>query len=477
MTKQLRTDFNSVDEALELDDQKNDTLANMYFDKYPEQMQAFESSSILAHANESLSAMNVITMGRQLDQYSGYQNFVNENFSGLSSLGAIPKIALDVITAAVGNSILPLVSSIQPIQEEHGIVYYKQMRASQAAGGYQAGDVIRDPLKLDKLGDGTLGAQRLQVTVATGDGTTTAFAGQVASDAVRPYTIMVDVQGVGQGKDDGYGKILGFGFSGTINYKTGAIEINTVDALPADAKIQVIADIDVDRAKALPKIEAGLVTKDIRAEIWAIAADIGTFSNYAFAQRFGKSADDEVAADLANELTNTLNTRAVKTLAGMVTGAVTEWSKTPLTGTSYAEHKLTFVDQFAQAESVMHAQAGVGTAGRIIAGRTACATLRGLPEFRAAAVQPTTSIGLYGYYDGIPVIRATNLVADDSMFLLGNPDGYFNCPLAYSPFMPLIVTDTVQDSNNPFRGTKAAGVWAGMTPINNNLVVGLNITA
>lgn len=455
--------------------QRNDDQANMYFEKYPDQLEAFESNSILAKVNESLSSLDVITMGRQLDQYSGYQNFVNENFTGLSSLGAIPRVALDVITASVGNSILPLISSIQPIQEEHGIVYYKQMRASQAAGGYSKGQTIRDPLSRDTLGDGTLGANRVQVVVGTGDDTTKDFSGSLSTEKIRPNTLLINVQQVGDGRDDGNGKILGFGFSGTVDYQAGTIEIKTADALPKDAKIQVIVDLDVDRLSSLPKIEAGLITKDIRAQIWAIAADIGTFANYAFTNRFGSQAEDEVAQDLANEITNTLNTQAVMMIAKMSTGDITEWNKNPLSGTSYAEHKLTFVDQFAQAESVMHKNAGVGTAGRLVAGRTACATMRGLPEFRPATTQATTSIGLYGYYDNIPVIRATGVVEDDKIFLLGNPDGYFNSPLAYSPFMPLVVTDTIQSPDNPFRGTKAAGVWAGLTGINNNLVAEMDI--
>ncbi|AXY86103.1 putative major capsid protein [Escherichia phage vB_EcoM_IME392] len=465
MTKQNIV-LSNVDEA------SADVMANAYFDKYSEQMDAYASNSILARVNESLSPFEMIAVGQTLDQYQGYQKYVNESMSGLASMGAIPAIALDVITASVGNSILPLICSIQPIPEEHGIVYYRQIKASQTSGGYNAGDVIRDPLSRDNPGEGTLGAQRRQQVIGTGNGTETNFAATLELYPVRPNMVFVNIPGVGNGQDDGNGKILGFGFDGTINYKTGAITIAAKAAVPNTAQVAVRFDVDVDLLDNLDKIQAGLISKDIRAEIWTLAADIGTFANFAFQNRFGRSAEDEVASDLSNEITNVLNVRAIKQIAAMAIGE-TIWDQTPPAGVSYAEHKLTLVDTFARAESVLHNNAGVGSVNRIICGRSAAAVFRGMPEFTPAGQSVGTSVSLYGFYDGVPVIRATGVIEDNAAYLICNPDGYFNCPLAYSPFMPLIVTDTIQNPNNPFRGTKAAGVWAGMTQLNPNLVTKL----
>lgn len=461
-------------EFAEVNESTADSVANMYMEKYPEQMGAYESGSIISRVNESVSAFEMVAMGRQLDQFNNYQRYVNESFSGLSNLGAIPRIALDVITASVANSILPLVASTQPMAEEHGIIYYKQIRAQQQSGGYNKDDVIRDPRTRDNPGDGTLGSQRKQLSIGTGDGTKKDFAGTLPGKAVRPFTVYVNITNVGNGQDDGNGNILGFGFDGTINYATGAIAISTKTAVADGVTVDVRFDNDVDKLESLEKIQAGLQSKDIRAEIWTLAADIGTFSNFAFANRFGRSAEDETAQDLATEITNVLNTQAVKRIVGAHVGTHT-WKQTPPDGVSYAEHKLTFVDALAASESNLHFNAGIGTAARIIAGRGAAAWLRGMPEFTRAASDAATSVGLYGFYDGIPVIRATGVVEDNKMYLLGNPDGYFNCPLGYSPFMPLMVTDTIQNPNNPFRGTKAAGVWAGMTVLNGNLVTELVI--
>lgn len=464
-----------LENTVDISEARADDLANQYVDKYPDQMSAYESGSIVTRCNESLSPFEMIAVGQTLDQYNNYQRYVNESFGGLGQLGVIPQVALDVITAAQANSILPLLASTQPMPEEHGIVYYKQIQAAQNGGGYNKGDVLTSPLARNNLGDGTLGMNRRQVTIGTGDATAKSFSADLGATGIRPFTVYVNVPGVGTGQDDGNGKILGFGFEGTVDYTSGHVVVSTDAAPAAGVLITARFDVDVDKMDSLDKIQAGLISKDIRAEIWTLAADIGTFANFAFANRFGRSAEDEVAADLATAITNVMNTRAVQLIMGSAVGSST-WYKVPVSGISYAEHKLTFIDGIAAAESRMHLNAGVGTAARYLVGRNAAATLRGMPEFQKAPIDAATSIGLYGFYDGVPVIRATGIVADDDMYLIANPDGYFNSILAYAPFMPLMTTDTIQNPNNPFRGTKAAGVWAGMTSLNGNLATKLTLS-
>lgn len=459
----------TVKTLAQINEASADDQANIYGEKYAEQINVYESFSSKAKVNESISAYEIVALGQQLDQFTNYSKFV-ESQGNLGSLGAIPQVALDVITASVGASILPLLASIQPMAEEHGIVYYKAIKAMQNSGGYTAGDVIASPLSRDNVGAGTLGANRQQANLATTADATLTYTGNISAVPLRPYRLDFNVAGVGGGKDDGAGKILGFGFSGTIDYTTGAYSI-TFAANPGAGKVvQVIFDVDVDSASSIEKIQGSLITKDIRAQIWALASDVGAFANYAFSQRFGRSAIDEVAADLTNELTRVMNTNAINTLLKNIpVGATDTWNRTPGDGISYAEHKLTFIDAIASSEARLHANSGAPTANRYIAGKTAAAVLRGMPDFQIAPDAASVSVGLYGFYDGIPVIRATGVVADNELILLSNTGNYFNAPMAYAPFMPLMVTNTVQSPNNPFRQTTAAGVWAGMTALNGNL--------
>jgi hypothetical protein len=474
----FKTISNSTVKTLaQINESSIDDQANIYVEKYPDQMDIYESYSAKAKVNESISAYEMVAMGQQLDQFTNYQSFT-ESQGTLGSLGAIPQIALDVITASVGASVLPLLASIQPMAEEHGIVYYKSIKAMQADGGYNNGDIITSPLQRDNVGNGTLGANRqlVQLGSATVSGTLT-YSGTIPSVPLRPYRMTFNVTGVGAGQDDGNGNILGFGYSGTINYTSGAWSI-TFASNPGNGKlIQSIYDIDVDGTSQIDLIQGSLLTKDIRAQIWALSANVGAFANFAFSQRFGRSAIDEVAADLTNEITRTLNTAAINAILGNIpVGAYDTWNPKPAAGLSYAEQKLTFIDGIAAAEARLHFNSGASTANRYIAGKSAAAILRGMPDFQLAPDAAAVSVGLYGFYDGIPVVRATTVVPDNYLVLLSNSGNYFNAPLAYAPFMPLMVTNTVQSPSNPFKTTTAAATWAGLAALNGNLSTILDLT-
>lgn len=460
----------------EINEVSADAMANVYADKYRDLIDVYESLSIKSRIKESISPYEIVALGQQFDQFNNYVKFC-ESQGNLGSLGNIPQVALDVITAAVGGSILPLLCSIQPMAEEHGIVYYKSIKAAQTSGGYTKGDVIASPLARDNPSTGGFGGSRRKLTLDTTVNATVEYTGTMSVKPVRPYRVDISVAGVGIGKDDGAGNILGFGYSGTINYTTGEWAI-TFTANPGDGKaIEAIVDADVDALDSLDKVEGNLLTKDIRAEIWALAADVGAFANFAFSQRFGRSAVDEVAADLTNEITRVMNTNAIlRLIANLPNGSNTNWDRTPPDGVSYAEHKLTFIDAIASAESLIHSQSGANVANRYICGKVAAAVLRGMPNFEIAPDAANVSVGLYGYYDGVPVIRATGVVDDSVMLALSNSGNYFNAPLAYAPFMPLMVTNTVQSPNNPFRQTTAAGVWAGLTALNGNLTTQVTFT-
>ena len=464
------TNLSQIDEAA------IDVQAEVFADKYSDQMAVYESHSMKSRVGEAISPYEMVALGQQLDQFTNYRNFC-ESQGNLGSLGTIPQVALDVITASVGASILPLIASIQPMAEEHGIVYYKAFKAMQTGGGYSSGDVIASPLTRDNPGDGSLGGARKASNLATTT-TATSYSGNIAAIPLRPYRVDVNIPGIGFGRDDGAGTLLGFGFSGTINYVTGAWAITLATAPSAGIVISAIYDVDVDGQASLDKVQATLQTKDIRAEVWALASDVGAFANYAFSQRFGRSAVDEVAKDLSDDLTRVLNTNAIKKIiANIPSGNTSTWSTAPGSGVSYAEHKLTFIDAIAGAEAILHASSGAPTANRYIAGKSAAAVLRGMPDFKIAADAASVSVGLYGYYDGVPVIRATGVVPDGDLIMLSNAGNYFAAPLAYAPFMPLMVTNTVQSPSNPFRSTVAAGVWSGMTALNGNLSTTLHITA
>lgn len=459
----------------ELNEQSVDLMAEGYHKKYKTLVEAYEKGAQKTRIGESLSSFEIAALGQQLDQFEDYRKF-QESMSNLGALGAVPQVASEVIVAANANSVIPLLASVQPVKEEHTIVYFKTTTTNDKTYQNTKG-VISDPRDLDNPGDGTLGAARVKLPLPNKvSGTVKTVQGNIDSKylPLRPRYVEVAIDGVGFGKDDGEGHFVAFGFEGTIDYQTGAykIVVDPTATITGDKVVTIIADRDVDSANEITKVQTQLQTTDITAEVMALATDMGHFASFAFQNRFGKTAIDEVATDLTQELTRVMNTRAVTELATTAKQTTIEFDRTAPQGVSYAEHKLSFVDTIAEAEIALHKASGANAINRIIVGSTAAATLRGMPDFVMDEDASRVAVGLYGYYDGIPVIRATNVkgVEDGDMVCINNNDSnYFNAPLVYAPFMPLMVTNTVQHANNPFRNTMAAGVWAGIKTVNPNL--------
>ena len=451
----------------ELNEQSVDLMAEGYHKKYKTLVEAYEKGAQKTRIGESLSSFEIAALGQQLDQFEDYRKF-QESMSNLGALGAVPQVASEVIVAANANSIIPLLASVQPVKEEHTIVYFKTTTTNDKTYQDSKG-VIADPR--------TLGAARVKLPLPNKvSSTNKTVQGNIDAKylPLRPRYVEVNVDGVGFGKDDGEGHFVAFGFEGTIDYATGAykIVVDPAATITDEKVVTIIADRDVDSANEITKVQTQLQTTDITAEVMALATDMGHFASFAFQNRFGKTAIDEVATDLTQELTRVMNTRAVTELSSTAKQTDIKFNRTPPASVSYAEHKLSFVDTIAEAEIALHKASGANAINRIIVGSTAAATLRGMPDFVMDEDASRVAVGLYGYYDGIPVIRATNVkgVADGDMVCINNNDSnYFNAPLVYAPFMPLMVTNTVQHANNPFRNTMAAGVWAGIKTVNPNL--------
>ncbi len=216
---------------------------------------------------KSLSAYDYSALGRQLEQFDNYRNFMSEEGT-VSDLGRLPVVAMDVITATYGTSIIPLIASVQPIEEERGIIYFKQVQAVNTRGNVNQGDVLRNPLTgTVKFAQGYAGEYVTQSMPATVKGTT-AYSGVVSSVPVRPNSFSAQVASLGfKMQDDGAGNLLGIGMYGTINYATGAYTYNFLSNPGAGVTVAVQYGTNFEESGAVPKITSILASDDICAEI------------------------------------------------------------------------------------------------------------------------------------------------------------------------------------------------------------------
>jgi hypothetical protein len=121
-----------------------DSGASQYAEKYAPFMEALQNKSLLSQVR-TITSNDVYALGKQLENFEIYKELCEEDGS-VGQLGKIPDVALDVLTVAYGTSPLSAIASIQPIDEEQGTIYYKNVVAASTKGGVNAGDVLSGPM-------------------------------------------------------------------------------------------------------------------------------------------------------------------------------------------------------------------------------------------------------------------------------------------------------------------------------------------
>lgn len=464
----------------EMQEAKIEHEATRLYDKFRPQMDVLEKS-ILCKMRGGLQAQDVFALGKQLEAFDAYREMCEED-GNLNQLGQIPKIAYDVITATYGLSVLPIIASVQPIDEERGNVYFKNVRSVNTKGSQTAGDTVVNPRSTIKTPSGYSNDYISgEVLVNTGGAPTTAAAGTLNAIPVRSETIKVTIQddAATYAVDDGKGTLLGVGLSGTINYITGAVVLTFAVAPAATKDIFVEYQQNYELSTDIPQIDTFFDSKGIMAKIYALKGTIGMLQAYGMKKRFGLVAEDELAKDLVQEINREIGGDLIRAMRAQALGS-TVFSKTPPSATiSYFEHKQTYKDQMAQAESTLVGNAGRGTISLLVVDKSHAAVIQTLPGWKKMYDGQGLGAHLYGELDGIPVVRVNelNVLGDGHGLAIWKGSSPFEAAAVYSPFMPLAVTSTLPQAPNPLQSMKAAAVWAGTDVLVPAYVTKFDVTA
>jgi hypothetical protein len=438
--------------------------AEDYKAQFPDQMNALIHESPLSET-KGVTDQDIVTVGQQLDMFESYVEFCHEAGTA-SDLGVIPNIAIDIISGSYGASVLPLFSSVQNLAEEQGLVYFKQVRAEDTRGNINAGDIIRDPRSATQIyQSGYAGENVGPVAVsATAPGDTNYLFGLTATP-VRPRTVTITIPSLGiEGIDNGKGDIVGVGIQGTIDYPTGAVEINLVGVVPS-ATEDIIAEFatEFEASGQVPRMNTVIDSISVKAEIFALRGQTGLFKNWTMRKRFGKLADQEMVNDLTGELTAELNYRGTGIVLNNTPGTPTTFNPVPSGGVSYYEHKQEFLDKVSQAEVKILNQAGKGRINVMLAGTEIASLYSNMPKFVRSNID-SDGPHVYGTYDNVTVIRCPNYPTLEAVGLYRGP-GMFDAPLVYAPYMPLFIGSTIPSPDNILINESLAAIWSAFKSV------------
>jgi len=439
-----------------------------YEKKYQKYFDLYESKSSKAKAGKSVNEFDLAALGAQLEQFEHWTSFKEANGSA-DDLGLLPRIGLDVIAASAATSVMPLIASIQPIQEKKGLVWFKNVKSETTRGNVTQGQTLLDA-KQGRVGlpEQFAGEHITDDAVAKGDGSTTEFEGVIKYPEARVRTILVSVDGQSGTKllDDGQGNLIGVGGKGSINYKTGAVSFVFETAPEDGAVINVEYSTNLETLQELQTVSTEYDSTEITARTFGLRAEIGLFKSYEMSKRFNIDSEEVLAKDLVGELTTNISTAGIVELYTNTKGTLT-WDKKAPTGVSYMEHLLSFQATIAEAENAILEQSGrIGGDIVYVVGTSVAGLIRSLPGFVPATdVKASLGTHLYGTLDGRPVVRSI-VMPKGEMLLVTKDDDFFTSPLVISPYMPLFVTDTFQGmDHNPLASQKAAASMTGIKSV------------
>lgn len=455
---------------------QHDRDADRYFKRYKDHVQLLESHSLLSKVRP-ITSYDVYALGKQLESFEIYKELCEEDGT-LSQLGRIPDVAFEVITANFGSSPMSVMASTQPLQEERGIVYFKNVIAQTTRGNVTAGQSFLNSDSQEDVTPIGYAADRYQVEVDETVSGTQTYNITLPNTPLRKYVNSVTIPELNLTcTDNGNGQLIGYDIQGTIDYETGAVVLTLANDPAGAYAVWATPVQDMEGATDIPKIQSRFSSKSVTAKVFALKETVGLEQSYAMRRRFGVIADDEIAIDLGAAINAELVNNAVSVLRQNAVGNV-NWSKTAPTGVSYQDHKQTFMDAVAMAESNMLGNAGRGTVSLMVVGREAGTTISTIPGFNKISDGTTLGPHIFGQIGGITVVRIPHQASMpvNEVICLYNSGSPFDAALLYGPYMPLIVTSAMPAGQNPLTNQKAAAIWAAIDVLVDKFITKITIT-
>lgn len=103
---------------------KHQRQLESYDRRYAEQFEALSKSTTYKGGLDDNARF---VLGSNLDAYKRYESDLASGGSSAASLGTLPSIAVDLISASYGLTVAPQLASMQNIEENQGIIYFKKV--------------------------------------------------------------------------------------------------------------------------------------------------------------------------------------------------------------------------------------------------------------------------------------------------------------------------------------------------------------
>jgi hypothetical protein len=357
----------------------------------------------------------------------------------LINIGSFEKYAYPLIRGVFPNLIAHEIVSVQPMPGPTSIIFYMQFIYNMTKGTARAGQSLEshpnyeyssERIDQEQIGD-------------TGD---TLIQVNLAFVPVKHNSVYI-TDGAQIVTDDGQGNLVGDvdgGGTNTIDYATGAIDVTLASA--AGAAVVTEYEYDMEMNDLLPEIDLNLSQSPVTAAERKLRTKWSIESQQDLKNLHGLDAEVELVGGIGNELKFEIDGEISGDVRRIAALTAQTWYRTPESGISYTEHKLSFVDYLVWASNGIHkALGGRGFGTFIVAGLEVCNVIETLPGFKAEGNQ---SIGRGVHYIGTLNGRwriYKNTFYPDYHYTMGykNTDQMFEVGYVWAPYIMAFTTPTV----------------------------------
>lgn len=433
--------------------QPEDRKLEVFSEVFKPQMEAFEKSP-RAKMLGGVSDEDKLVLGECLTNYMLESN-------NQANLGLDPLLALSVITSVFGNSVLPLFTSEQPLQDKQGVIYFENVIAKSARGNVQPGDILNAGASAKGVYPVGYASEGITGIAVANAGAEPGASINLGVTKIRPTYVVIKEGAKVIATDDGKGNIIGAGVTGTIDYATGVLANLTIGHTTTEAvTANVATDFEAD-GSAIPRLNVEYDSKVVKVGTYALQADTSILASFISKKRLGIDANKRAIEVLQQQVLREITNEAIKKIATATdfTAATryTTFNTTLPTGVSLQAHYNSYNLTHAKVQNKMSEVSGRGNFGAIIAGTEFCEFLTGLNEFKQEGTitdDPSYFGTLGGRYGNVKVVRAPQLhkltgVDDDKKAALCvYQNSKVDAAAVFAPFMPIVVTNDIPVSDN-----------------------------
>jgi hypothetical protein len=368
------------------------------------------------------------------------------------SVGPFMKYVLPVIRRTAIRLVATQIASVQPMTGPIGGIAFYRPRYASDKGSISAGTEMNKVFN-KWYSSNFIDGER----TGTGDGATVAFSRNLAWPRPQATTVVVKLDGVTQGTDNGSGVIVPVagtalaGGSGSVNYASGQLALNFGSAPLANQVITTEYRYDNELNARIPEVQLDIEIKSIQAESRKLKSLASVEAADDLRALWGRDVDADLVAQMSDEMTAEIDREIAGTALNAVEPmAVVKWDRATPSGISDPEHLKSLVIRMSRASHIIHRRTQRAGANWVITSSEIAALLDNIDSFSAVDEGHVYQGGVIkqGVLQRKWVVFVDPLFPSNQMLVGYQGPSILDTGLIYSPYIPMEITPNFVDPND-----------------------------